>query len=66
MAPLTHTPAFLLQPKHIKGMNTEAAAYTPMPTVAIQRQKQAQDLTTRHTFPESLKGDEVNLLVPMS
>ena len=68
MAPLTHTPAFLLQLKHIKGMHREAAARTPVPMAAIrlQRQKQAQGLITRHTIPESLKGDEVNLLVPLS
>lgn len=68
MAPLTHTPAFLLQLKHIKGKHGEAAALTPVPMAAIhlQRQKKARGLITRHTFPESLKGDEVNLLVPLS
>lgn len=63
MAPLTHTPAFLLQLKHIKGMRGEAAALTPVPMAAIhlQRQKKARGLITRDTFPESLKGGEVNL-----
>jgi len=68
MAPPTRTLAFLPQLKHIKGMPREDAAHTlvPMAAIRLQRQKRAWGLITRHTIPESLKGDKVNLLVSLS
>lgn len=68
MAPLTHTPALLLQLKHIKRTNRDAAScmLVPVAVIGLQRQKEVLGLIIRHAIPESLKEDEVNLLVCLS